>query len=131
VSDVSFNAHHVSSAKILSQVENAAKNVTVEIFARPKGKDATNDALPNFFAQYIASKRVGSLVKETPSGKLVTEWQALVNESSTKPELVDMGPAISAFMSVKDEEELVGVTLFYVYILADISPRNGHKRLQL
>ncbi|KAF9567635.1 FACT complex subunit SPT16 [Agrocybe pediades] len=95
-----------SKAKILSQVENAAKDVKVEIFARPKGKDATNDALPNFFALYAATKRVGTLVKETPTGKLVTEWQTLVDGSSTKPELVDVGPAVSAFMSVKDEEEL-------------------------
>jgi nucleosome binding factor SPN SPT16 subunit len=47
------------------------------------------------------------LIKEVPSGKLISEWQALINEAPEKPELVDMAPAISALMAVKDEEELV------------------------
>lgn len=47
------------------------------------------------------------MIKEVPSGKLISEWQALVDEAPEKPELVDMAPAISALMAVKDEEELV------------------------
>ncbi|KAF8965271.1 FACT complex subunit SPT16 [Flammula alnicola] len=95
-----------SKAKILSQIENAVKSVTIEILARPKGKDVSNEALPKFLAQYTSAKRVGSLVKENPSGKLVSEWQSVVNESSSKPELIDMTPAISALMAVKDDEEI-------------------------
>lgn len=94
-------------AKILSQVEKAAKEVTVEILARPKSKDVSSDALPKFLDLYKSAKKVGSLIKEVPSGKLISEWQALVNEAPEKPELVDMAPAISALMAVKDEEELV------------------------
>ncbi|KAF8201718.1 FACT complex subunit SPT16 [Pholiota molesta] len=95
-----------SKAKILSQVENAVKSVTIEILARPKGKDASNDALSKFLAQYTSAKRVGTLVKEAPSGKLVSEWQAAVDKSVSKPEFLDMAPAISSLMAIKDEEEL-------------------------
>lgn len=96
-------------AKILSQIEHAVESVTIEILARPKGKDASNDALSKLLAQHTSAKRVGTLVKETPSGKLVSEWQAAVDESVSKPELVDMTPAISSLMAIKDEEELVSV----------------------
>ncbi|PPQ86867.1 hypothetical protein CVT25_012586 [Psilocybe cyanescens] len=95
-----------SKAKILSQIENAVKSINIEILARPKGKDVASDALPKFLAAYTSAKRVGSLIKESPSGKLVSEWQGLVNESPSKPELVDVAPAISALLAVKDEEEL-------------------------
>ena len=96
-------------AKILSQIEKAVKGVTVEILARPKSKDVPSDALPKFLDMYKSAKKVGSLIKEAPSGKLISEWQALVNEAAEKPELVDMAPAISTLMAVKDEEELVSL----------------------
>ncbi|KAF8906014.1 FACT complex subunit-domain-containing protein [Gymnopilus junonius] len=92
--------------KILSQVENAVKGIPIEILARPKGKDVANEALPKFLALYTSAKRVGSLVKEVPSGKLVSEWQGLVNKSPSKPKLFDIAPAISTLMAIKDEEEL-------------------------
>ena len=86
-------------------------SISVEILSRPKGKDTSNDALPKFLAQYASAQRVGSLIKETPSGKLMSEWQTVVNESSSKPQLVDMAPAISALMGIKDEEEIVGLSI--------------------
>ena len=61
---------------------------------------------------YKSAKTVGTLTKETPSGKLVSEWQTLVNESQEKPQLVDMSLAISALMAVKDDEELVSFLLW-------------------
>jgi nucleosome binding factor SPN SPT16 subunit len=95
-------------AKILSQIEQAIPSVTIEILARAKGKDQSNDtALPMLVERYISASKVGSLTKETPSGKLVSEWQAALTESSSKPEIVDMSPAVSSLMSVKDDEELV------------------------
>ena len=96
-------------AKILSQVDNISDIVPVEIIARPKGKDVASDALPKFLALYISAKIVGTLPKENPSGKLVSEWQALIAEASTKPELVDVTPAYSSFMSIKDEDEIVRI----------------------
>lgn len=98
------------TAKILSQIDNASKTVPVEIIARPKGKDVASDALPKFLALYTSAKTVGTLPKENPSGKLVSEWQALVAEAPTKPELVDVTPAYSSFMSIKDEDEIVRIS---------------------
>ncbi|KAG1833787.1 hypothetical protein EV424DRAFT_1612730, partial [Suillus variegatus] len=36
----------------------------------------------------------------------MTEWEQGVSKADKKPELVDMAPALSAFMAVKDEEEM-------------------------
>jgi nucleosome binding factor SPN SPT16 subunit len=93
-------------AKVLGQIENAAKGVAIEIIARPKAKDAS-DALSRFFAAYTSTQKVGILSKETASGKLSTEWQALLDGAASKPELIDMTPAISTLMAIKDEDELV------------------------
>ncbi|KAF9072976.1 FACT complex subunit SPT16 [Rhodocollybia butyracea] len=93
-------------AKILAQIEDPVDNVQVEIFAQPKAKEASNDALPKFFDIYASRKCVGMLTKETHIGKLVTDWNKLDSETSTKPEIVDMSPALSAFMAQKDAEEL-------------------------
>jgi hypothetical protein len=37
----------------------------------------------------------------------MTEWEQGVSKADNKPELVNMAPALSAFMAVKDEEEMV------------------------
>lgn len=97
---------YLYKAKVLGQIENAAKGVAIEIIARPKGNDAA-DALSRFFAIYTSIQKVGILSKETASGKLSAEWQALLDGAASKPELVDMTPAISTLMAVKDEDELV------------------------
>jgi nucleosome binding factor SPN SPT16 subunit len=96
-----------SAAKILAQIQSDAAPVPVEIFAQAKSKEAPNDALPKFAESYASHRRVGALLKETHTGKLIDSWNAAVAELPTKPELVDMAPAISTFMAVKDEEELV------------------------
>ena len=67
--------------------------------------------MPKFLEAYIAHQRVGALLKENHTGKLVDEWNAVVHEAATKPELVDMAPAVSSFMAVKDEDELVSGAL--------------------
>ncbi|PFH49104.1 hypothetical protein AMATHDRAFT_195429 [Amanita thiersii Skay4041] len=95
-----------SKAKILAQIEDSKGVVPIEIFSQAKGKDAQNDAMPKFLAAYTSKSRIGSITKESHSGKLVAEWEKLVMESSTKPELVDISSAISALMAVKDEDEL-------------------------
>ncbi|KAG1853256.1 FACT complex subunit-domain-containing protein [Suillus tomentosus] len=46
------------------------------------------------------------LTRSRQSGKLMTEWEQGVSKADNKPELVDMAPALSAFMAVKDEEEM-------------------------
>ena len=40
---------------------------------------------------------------------MMDEWNNALNGTATKPEVVDMAPAISAFMAVKDEDELVSI----------------------
>ncbi|EAU88389.2 FACT complex subunit SPT16 [Coprinopsis cinerea okayama7 len=95
-----------SKAKILSQIEKLPGIPPLDIHAQAKAKEPPNDAVPRFFQKYQSAKRVGALLKENHTGKLVTEWQKLVAEADTKPESVEMGPAVSAFMAVKDEEEL-------------------------
>ena len=75
--------------------------------------------MPKFLAAYLSKTRVGALTKESHAGKLVSEWDKLVAESPNKPELVDMAPAASAFMAVKDEEELVRATDLHVLSKAD------------
>ncbi|KAJ7607878.1 FACT complex subunit SPT16 N-terminal lobe domain-containing protein [Roridomyces roridus] len=72
-----------SKAKILSQIEGTLGPVPVEILAQAK-KEQTNDSLDRFFQLYASKKRA----------------------ADSKPELVDMGPALSTFMAVKDAEEL-------------------------
>lgn len=124
-------------AKILSQIEQAVPSVTIEILARPKGKDQSNDtALPKLVERYTSASKAGSLTKENPSGKLVSEWQAALNESSSKPEVVDISPAISALMAIKDDEELVRAVFQSVitasltwFSPAEMDPNGGQPHL--
>ena len=105
-SDV-VNATRVFTAKFLQQIQEGNPPVPVEIFVQAKAKEPPTDALPKFVEAYTSLKRVGSLVKETSSGKLMTEWEQAISKADNKPEVVDMAPALSAFMAVKDEEEMV------------------------
>ncbi|KAG5341046.1 hypothetical protein C0989_011905 [Termitomyces sp. Mn162] len=98
-----------SKAKILSQIEHSAGSVKIEILAQAKGKDAPNDSLSKFVEVYASQTRVGTLTKESHSGKLVGDWEALVKGLESKPEIVDIGPVVSSFMAVKDSEELKNV----------------------
>ncbi|KAJ6500436.1 FACT complex subunit SPT16 [Mycena sanguinolenta] len=100
-----------SKAKILSQIEGSTCVVPVEILAQAKGKEPANDALPRFFAMYASKKRVGTLQKEVHRGKLIDEWKKLLDAAPQKPELVDIAPAFSSFMAVKDADELKSVQL--------------------
>ncbi|KAI0797833.1 FACT complex subunit SPT16 [Abortiporus biennis] len=95
-----------SKAKILSQIQGPNSHIPVEIFAQSKAKEPPTDAVPKFFEIYSRHKRVGALIKESNSGKLVDEWNGLVGSAESKPELVDMTPAMATLLAVKDEDEL-------------------------
>lgn len=97
-------------ARILSQIRTQNAPVPIEIFAQAKAKETPTDAVPKFLQAYTAHSRVGTLTKESHTGKLVDEWNKLLSDSETKPELVDMASAVSSFMAVKDEDELVCVS---------------------
>ena len=103
--------HALLPAKFLQQIQEGNPPVPVEILVQAKAKEPPTDALPKFIEAYTSFTRVGSLLKETSLGKLVTEWEQAVSKADKKPELVDMAPALSAFMAVKDEEEMVRSTL--------------------
>ena len=86
----------------------------LQILAQAKPKDPPTDALPTFASIYTKLKRVGALIKENISGRLVDDWNKAISEAEAKPELVDMAPAVSSFMAVKDDDELVsGSTRLY------------------
>ena len=98
-------------ARILSQIRTSNTPVPVEIFAQAKAKDPPTDAVSRFLEAYTTHSRIGTLAKESHTGKLVDEWNRLLSETDAKPELVDMAPAVSSFMAAKDEEELVSAAL--------------------
>ena len=104
-----FPWSHRLLAKILSQAATPKSPVPVNILILAKGKEPTTDALPKFLAVYTALGRVGTLVKEKHTGKMIDEWNAAVEGATTKPTVVDIASAISGFVAVKDEEEIVSV----------------------
>ncbi|KIY62352.1 FACT complex subunit SPT16 [Cylindrobasidium torrendii FP15055 ss-10] len=96
-----------SKAKYLSQLKDPKGIIPVEIFAQAKAKEPVNDSLPKFVERYLATKKVGTMLKEQQAGKIMKEWaEALKTNGGAQPETVDMGPAVSSFMAVKDAEEL-------------------------
>jgi nucleosome binding factor SPN SPT16 subunit len=99
--------YYASPAKILSQIQGSGNPVPVEILPIPKAKDQPNDILQKFLTAYTAHQRVGTMLKDAHTGKLIDEWTTIVSDSESKPELVDMSPAVSSFLSVKDADELV------------------------
>jgi len=101
-----FPCSHRLLAKILSQVATPKSPVPVNILVLAKGKEPATDALPKFLGAYTSSERVGIIVKEKHTGKMVDEWTAAVEGATTKPTVVDITSAISGFVAVKDEEEI-------------------------
>ncbi|KAF8531659.1 FACT complex subunit SPT16 [Gautieria morchelliformis] len=95
-----------SKAKVLIQIEQSNQHIPVQIFAQAKPKDPPSDAFPAFVALYKSHEKVGMITKEKHSGKVVDEWNKLIKDEDVKVEVVDMSYAVSAFMAVKDEEEL-------------------------
>lgn len=79
----------------------------VEIIVR--GKDAAENQKQFERCLEIiknAGKKVGVITKELTGGPFVQEWKSAFGEISKEVEEVDISPALSAVMSVKDENEL-------------------------
>ncbi|KAI5124316.1 hypothetical protein M0805_008924 [Coniferiporia weirii] len=93
-------------AKILTQLQTASSIVPIQILVQAKPKELPTDAIPTLVGIYTKLKRVGTLAKDNASGKFIDEWNKTVSEAETKPEVVDISPAVSTLLSVKDEEEL-------------------------
>jgi nucleosome binding factor SPN SPT16 subunit len=94
-------------AKVLQQIKDGSPPVPIEILVQAKTKEPPTDAVPKFIEAYSTYTRVATLVKETYHGKLISEWNQGIDKLTNKPEQVDMAPALSTVMAVKDEDELV------------------------
>ena len=105
------------SAKILAQIQGPNSFVPVEILAQAKAKDAPSQALPKFLDLYTSHKRIGTLVKESHTGKLIDEWTEALSSASSKPDVTEMSPAVSSILAAKDEEELVSPLRTHLVLL--------------
>ncbi|EJD05718.1 FACT complex subunit SPT16 [Fomitiporia mediterranea MF3/22] len=95
-----------SKAKILAQLQSANPIIPIQILAQAKAKEPPTNALPTLAGIYSKLQRVGVITKDNTSGKLIDDWNNAISEAESKPETVDMSPAVSAILAVKDEEEL-------------------------
>lgn len=95
------------AAKIFAQLQNSGSPVPIQILTLAKPKEPPTDALPKLLDIHCKLKRVGALTKENLSGKVIDEWNKLVNGAEHKPEIIDLSPAISSLLAVKDDDELV------------------------
>lgn len=100
------------TGKILQQIKGDDNPLPVEILAQAPPKEPPNDSMSRFVQAYTSHSRVGTLVKDTLTGKLVKEWEAALASANSTPELLDMALALSSLMAVKDDEELVCLSLF-------------------
>ncbi|TFL07405.1 FACT complex subunit SPT16 [Pterulicium gracile] len=100
-----------SKAKYLSQIQDCGGPITIDILAQAKGKDAPNDALQGLMERYTAHTRIGTLVKESQTGKTTTDWAKLLESAQSKPEKTDITTGISAILAIKDEEELAATSV--------------------
>lgn len=66
---------------------------------------------------------MGTLVKESHTGKLVDDWNSAVAGASRQPELTDMSPAVSTLMAIKDDDELVRTNGSHTAPLADVAQK--------
>jgi hypothetical protein len=107
---VRSRSSYLPKAKILSQIMEDKTVLPIEVLAQAKAKDPPNDSLPKFAELYASYSRVGTLMKESHTGKLIQSWETAIS-GKNNPELVDISPAVSSFMAVKDEEELVRLVL--------------------
>lgn len=69
-------------------------------------------------------------MKDNASGKLVSEWQTALEGATTKPEAIDMTPAISSLLAVKDDDELVRIHSRYlssilILLISESHPNGG------
>ncbi|TFK55027.1 FACT complex subunit SPT16 [Heliocybe sulcata] len=96
----------VKKAKILAQIQTANSPVPIEILSQAKPNEPPTDALPKLVEAFTSHQRVGTLLKETQSGKLINEWNQATGQAASKPEMLDIAPAVSTLLAVKDDEEL-------------------------
>ncbi|KAG8932667.1 FACT complex subunit spt16 [Tulasnella sp. 418] len=95
-----------SKAKILNQLLAGNPPIPVEILIQAKPKDPPTDSIPKLIQIMSTGKRLGTLLKEQHTGRLVDEWKSTLNASEHKFDQVDVSASLSAMMAIKDAEEL-------------------------
>ena len=99
------------AAKILSQLKSANAPIPIEIHQVAKASQPATDALPKLLKEYTSVDSIGHVAKEVPSGKLISDWNAIVESANSKPELSDISSALATLLAVKDDEELVSPSI--------------------
>lgn len=61
---------------------------------------------------------MGILVKDKFKGKFISEWAAARESYAQKFEDVDIANGVSTVLSVKDEDELVCMTMYWLIVSA-------------
>lgn len=82
--------------------------IPVEILVR--GKDeAANFQIFKDLAEVIkkSGKKVGAIAKDSAQGPFVNDWKKVYPSEVEGVEEVDVTPAFSAFLAIKDDAELV------------------------
>lgn len=82
--------------------------IPVEILVR--GKDeAANFQIFKDLAEVIkkSGKKVGAIAKDSAQGPFVNDWRKVYPSEVEGVEEVDVTPAFSAFLAIKDDTELV------------------------
>lgn len=94
------------AAKHLDAIKNG--KVPVEILTVDNKKPETRTQSFEKCIEIIkaAGKKVGTISKIEPSGPFADEWKKMFGEISKTAEEVDISPALSQAMAVKDETEL-------------------------
>ncbi|KZO99500.1 FACT complex subunit SPT16 [Calocera viscosa TUFC12733] len=99
-----------SKVKILKQLlPEPANSPKLHLLVRSnkdKEKDATVNTMDELLEALKGCNRIASLPKEQHTGKLASDFAAAFSALSPTPDTVDCAPALSALMSVKDEDEL-------------------------
>ncbi|KAI8393680.1 FACT complex subunit-domain-containing protein [Radiomyces spectabilis] len=95
----------MKKADVLETVKRGDKQVPVDIIRRGKNIEQ-NVPLYEPLVEALSGKRVGVIVKDKFKGKNVDEWNRAWKQAGKSFEEVDIAPAVSACLAVKDEEEV-------------------------
>lgn len=93
-------------AAYLEPLKDGGK-LNVEILVRSKDAEENQKQFERILESIkAAGKKVGIIAKDLSTGPFVTEWKTAFQDVSKDVEEVDISPALSHVMAVKDEQEL-------------------------
>lgn len=96
----------IKKASILESLKTDIEPfVEFEILSRSKDEQKNKQVYTEFISK-IPPGITGILSKESPTGKMVTEWKNAIEENNLNLETVDISQQMAVLMAAKDEEEL-------------------------